>query len=131
MKILYSFIAFVVLISCNQNPVAKPDKLIDQATMTNILYDVAYLKAAQGYRHLDFEKLNTDEYIYSKYEIDSATFAQNQKYYASNPIELKKMYDDVMARIKAEEKIADSLGQIEKKMKIKEINELNGTLTKD
>lgn len=117
--------------SCNQNPVAKPDKLVDKETMTNILYDIAFLKAAQGYRHKDLDSFNADEYIYNKYAIDSATFAQNQKYYASQPSEFKKMYENVLERIKLNEKEVDSLGEIEKKLRIKEVNELNGILKKE
>lgn len=118
MKVFYSFITILLLVSCNQNPVAKPDQVIDKETMTNILYDIAYLKAAQGYRYMDFENLDADKYIYNKYKIDSTTLAQNQKYYASNPTEFKKMYDDVLERIKIEEKIADSLaGQMKKEIK--------------
>lgn len=131
MKNLYNLILLLLLISCNQNPVEKPEKVIDKEIMTKILYDIEFLKAAKGYGNNRLNDFDTYEYIYQKYNIDSLILAQNQKYYASRPKELKKMYENVSERIKKDEKELDSIGEIEKSLKIKKVNELNGVLEKD
>jgi hypothetical protein len=44
------------------------------------------------------------QYIYKKYKIDSIQFVQNNKYYASNIEEYKKMFERVKSRLEKENK---------------------------
>lgn len=115
MKNLIYFLV-LILISCKEEPVSKPDKLIDKETMTNILYDVAVLQAIQGYSPAKFNNSNVDveNFIYNKYSIDSLIYYQNQKYYASNPKEYEKMYREVLEKINIEEMEVDSLLKMSK-----------------
>ena len=98
------------MVSCSKNPVPKPDNLLDDDVMTDILFDIAILQATDGnmtYR-LAENNINVNTYIYKKYEIDSTTYYQNQKYYAANARKYKKMYQEVLERldkIKAESEI--------------------------
>jgi hypothetical protein len=41
---------------------------------------------------LSEEQINSSTYIYKKYAIDSLTFYQNQRYYAADVKQYKKMY---------------------------------------
>jgi hypothetical protein len=91
----------ILIISCSKNPVSKPDILIDDEIMTNILFDIAILQAADGlitYR-LAENNIKVNTFIYEKYKIDSITYYQNQKYYAANARKYKKMHQDVLARL--------------------------------
>jgi len=91
----------ILILSCSKNPVHKPDNLLDDEIMTNILFDIAILQAANGtmsYR-LSEKNVNVNTFIYAKYNIDSTTYYQNQKYYAANTRKYKKMYQEVIRRL--------------------------------
>ncbi|VXB25606.1 conserved hypothetical protein [Flavobacterium sp. 9AF] len=100
MKKFFLF-ALVVLFSCNERPVPKPDKLLDEETMLNILYDTALLQAAEAYmpNKLTENKIRIKNYIYLKYNIDSTTYYQNQRYYAADIKNYHKMFQKVSERI--------------------------------
>lgn len=101
MKKFLLLVIGIVIISCSKNPVPKPDNLLDDEVMTNILFDIAVLQAAEGtmtYR-LTENNIKVNTFIYEKYKIDSTTYYQNQKYYAANTRKYKKMHQDVLARL--------------------------------
>lgn len=113
------FLLLVIgIISCSKNPAPKPDNLLDDEIMTNILFDIAILQAADGlitYR-LAENNIKVNTFIYEKYKIDSTTYYQNQKYYAADTRKYKKMHQDVLARlekIKAESEIKKDSTAIE------------------
>ena len=95
------FIGLVLVVSCSRNPVPKPDRLLDEETMENIMYDVAVLQGASANapEQLIEKNINPKDYIYKKYKIDSATFHQNNRYYAANVRKYKHMYKRVLERL--------------------------------
>ncbi len=119
-KIIFIFIS-ILLISCNDKPVPKPDNLLSKEVMEEIIYDMAILQAATTYMP---QKNNNDnivisEFIYKKYKIDSATYFQNYKYFASDIKSFKKMYKHVNERILNKKNEIDTLLK-EKKIKVPE-----------
>ncbi|WP_396138233.1 DUF4296 domain-containing protein [Flavobacterium sp.] len=110
MKKLVLVFCAVWLLSCSNNPVPKPDNLLDEEVMINILFDIAILQAADGSMplRLSEKQINSSTYIYKKYAIDSLTFHQNQRYYAADVKQYKKMYQEVLDRLD-EEVAADSI----------------------
>lgn len=101
MKKFLLLVIGIVIISCSKNPAPKPDNLLDDEVMTNILFDIAVLQAAEGtmtYR-LTENNIKVKTFIYEKYKIDSTTYYQNQKYYAANTRKYKKMHQEVLARL--------------------------------
>ncbi|WP_313806330.1 DUF4296 domain-containing protein [Flavobacterium sp.] len=102
-KILVLF-TVLALFACNKKVVDKPDNLLDKNIMIDILFDIALLQAAESNYsfQMDQEGLKANEFIYKKYGIDSVTFAQNNRYYASDPREYKKMYGEVFHRFELE-----------------------------
>lgn len=101
MKKFLLLVIGIVIISCSKNPAPKPDNLLDDEVMTNILFDIAVLQAAEGtmtYR-LTENNIKVNTFIYEKYKIDSTTYYQNQKYYAANTRKYKKMHQQVLARL--------------------------------
>ena len=113
-KIFYSIILFSLL-ACNDSPVAAPDNLLDEEVMVDILYDIAILQAADGHvpEKLSSNNIKTNSFIYNKYKIDSITYYQNHKYYASNVRKYKKMYTEVISRIENKTKELESVPESE------------------
>lgn len=91
--ILVSFLAF----ACSNETVPKPDHLLKEGDMVNILYDISLLQAIKSYQGQALEegKVDAKNYIYKKYSIDSLTFAQNQAYYASK----LELYESIQAKL--------------------------------
>lgn len=50
--------------------------------------------------------------LFKRYHTDSATFNKSVKYYASQPTEMAKMYDDILANLKFK---SDSLNKLQRK----------------
>ena len=102
MKKVVLFLILVSLnLSCKEGVVKKPENLIEKEVMVDFMYDLALLEAIkyQSPNALETHKINPDEYIYKKYKIDSAQFAQSNIYYASDYKEYKKMYDQINSRL--------------------------------
>lgn len=115
-KIICLIALSVLLVSCKEKPVEKPEKLIDKEMMEDILYDLAILQASFNYKtKIISNSIDVNTYIYEKYEIDSITLVQNQRFYASDVKAFKKMYKNISERIKTEEDLADSLSKKENK----------------
>lgn len=111
---------FVFLVGCtNVYKVPKPDKLIPQTAMENILYDMTIINAAGTYNSQRFSQTGVDPacHVFEKYNIDSAQYAQNTLYYAASLDEYKELIDKVKARIEKEHKAADSAFKEEKRIK--------------
>ena len=120
-KILSFLLIITVFLSCKEEVVKKPDRLIEKGKMVNIMYDLALLEAIkyQNPTSLTTNKINPPNYIYKKYKIDSLQFAKSNVYYASNYTEYKGMFDQVIKRIDSRKVVVDSLVKVENKNKIK------------
>ncbi len=105
-KVLFLFL-LAISWSCAQKAVEKPDNLIDESTMVNILYDLSVIEAMKTRD----PKLghSSSEYIYKKYNVDSMQFARSNQYYAAEIDQYKKIYEKVDARLNQEKQHADSL----------------------
>ena len=104
MKKFLGIFAVVFIISCSKNPVPKPDNLLDEEAMVDIIYDISILQATDGsmpYKLTD-HNIKMDQYIFEKYKIDSITYRENQRYYAANARAYKKIYKKVIERLDKE-----------------------------
>jgi hypothetical protein len=103
------------LISCNSKYIEKPENLIQEDQMIDIIYDLSILEAIKSSNPVLLENNNIDPYtyIYKKYNIDSLQFAQSNAYYASNLKKYRKMYSEVEQKIQDKKIVADSLLQKE------------------
>ncbi|WP_339837106.1 DUF4296 domain-containing protein [uncultured Flavobacterium sp.] len=119
-KLLFIFIS-VLLLSCNDRPVSKPDNLLSKETMEDIIYELAILQAAETYKPqtLSDSNIKIKQYVYKKYNLDSTTYFQNYKYYASDIKALKKIYNHVNERILNQKNAIDTLLK-EKKIEVPE-----------
>lgn len=93
----------LLIISCNKSSVEKPNNLIAKDKMIDILYDISILEAIKVQNLKGgINRKKANEYIYTKYKIDSIQFAKSNKYYASDLVEYKKMFEKVKDRLNAE-----------------------------
>jgi Domain of unknown function (DUF4296) len=102
-KLLLPFLTiFILITSCNDAVVKAPENLIDENKMVDIIYDLSLLDAikTQGSNQQSYP--STSEFLKKKYNVDSITFANNSKYYASDIKNYKKMYDRVKDRLNQE-----------------------------
>ena len=100
-KLAALFLLFAILISCQKPAVSKPDNLIDEEVMVDIMYDVSVLEAMKSQKAfvLEANKINPNTYIYKKYKIDSLQFANSDKFYASDIKKYKEIFDKVNKRM--------------------------------
>jgi len=59
-------------------------------------------------------KYGTSRYdaLFKRYHTDSATFKKSLRYYAMQPVQLQKMYDTILVRLKTK---TDSLSKVQRK----------------
>lgn len=94
------YILICVFFSCNsaiEKP-KKPGNLISEEKMVDIMYDVFLLNSAKGVnkRILENNGVFPEQYVFEKYKIDSAQFANSNNYYAYDT----KTYESILNRIK-------------------------------
>tara|TARA_R100000935_G_C2817092_1_gene157830 strand:- start:360 stop:839 length:480 start_codon:yes stop_codon:yes gene_type:complete len=98
MRFLKVFIFACFLSSCqNIEEVNKPDNLIPQDKMVEVLTELAILNSAKNKnkRTLEETGLQPDTYLYSKYEIDSLQLAESTTYYAKKYDQFDNIYQKV------------------------------------
>ena len=102
-KFITYFVAGIVFWSCSES-LKKPSNLIPQDKMIDIFYDMNMFQTIRNndYRLYESHNINPEQYIYTKYNIDSLQLAQSNKYYALNAGEYEKMLDAVIDRINTE-----------------------------
>ncbi|MDT0606656.1 DUF4296 domain-containing protein [Croceitalea rosinachiae] len=103
------FILIMVIVSCAEKVIEPPENLIPKEKMTNILYDLAILNAAESTdpNALKNHHIETMPYLFEKYTIDSVQFSQSDLYYASLPLEYEGIYEAIEARLEKEKKVFD------------------------
>lgn len=91
----------LVLFACAEEVIKKPDNLIPKDKMATILLDLSLLNATKTTARNKFEDSGIDvmEFLYNKYGIDSAQFAQSDLYYASNPLIYQEIYQSVTDKL--------------------------------
>lgn len=101
MKIHFLLVIVFSLVSCTHSVVEKPERLIDKEVMVDILCDIAILQSAENFNTALFSEKNIkiNDLIYKRYNIDSVSFAQSNRYYAANPHQYQKMFKQVAEKI--------------------------------
>jgi len=100
-KTIWILVLMLGLMGCNNLPIEKPDNLIAEDKMTDILYDLTLLDAIKLQNPYDTIKqsIKPKAFIYKKYDIDSLQFVTSSQYYISQIETYKKMYDQVNERL--------------------------------
>lgn len=103
MKPFVLVIVSVLLWSCYNTPRPEtPKRLLSEDEMVNVLTDIALVSSAKGInlRTLEKNNVNVSTFVYEKYAIDSAIFAQNNIYYAFDTKTYTDIYNRVQQRLK-------------------------------
>jgi len=97
-KYLYCVLFFMIFSCQSLYEEPRPESFIEEDKMVEILADIAFVKSAKtSFRKvLESEKINPEAYILKKHNIDSAVFAQNNRWYANT---LEK-YSKLITRVK-------------------------------
>ncbi|PTN09024.1 uncharacterized protein DUF4296 [Mangrovibacterium marinum] len=91
--------------SCKEKGYPKPDKLLNEKQMVDVLYDI-HIGEAMSTRHrygiADSLKIKSEEVykgILNKYEINDSLLARSIIFYSSRPKVYEKIYKQVIERI--------------------------------
>lgn len=104
-KFALLFAVLFIALACSRDNVAeKPENLIEQDQMVDMLYDLTLLQASFSVVDVQNKAIDGQKFLKDKYGIDSLTFAKNNKYYAAQPEKYQKMQKQVVERIDAEKK---------------------------
>ncbi len=105
MRAIVLFFGLFFLFAGCGNAVEKPDNLIPEDKMVNIIYDLSLLEAMRSQKPaaLEQNQINPNKYIYGKYKIDSLQFVKSNEYYASDLKHYKELYEKVAEKLRAQD----------------------------
>lgn len=119
MKIGIALLSFLFLLtSCKDSGISKPDNLIEEDKMVDIIYDLALLEGIKSHNPVNLQNVNSNEFVYKKYKIDSLQFVKSTQFYASDITNYKKMYEEVGKRIEKNKSYLDSIESKANKNKV-------------
>lgn len=117
-KLSWVIILALILSSCQDvDRMEKPENLIPQDKMVEVLTELSLLHGARSYNRNMLEEKGIAPYPYlmQKYGIDSAQLVRSNNYYAENYREYSDIYEEVKERLELLLKKYDSLREIEEK----------------
>ena len=120
MKNIWVFFAALLLFSCQDiEKVEKPENLISEQKMAEVLTDLSLLNSAKNYNRKILEEtgLKPDEYLFTKHNIDSAQLSQSTRYYAANQSNLEAIYKRVKSNLEKLQKDMEVIKAFEDKKK--------------
>ena len=88
---------------------ARPENFISEDKMVEISMDVALLKAGRNYntKLLNEKGILPSDYIYKNHGVDSVQFAENYKWYVSQPKKYKEIFERVKDSFVARKEVLD------------------------
>lgn len=103
-KYIWCLVIAFIAVSCKEEAIPKPDDLLSQEKMAEILYDLTLINSVKGVnkRKLEDSNMHLDAYLYKKHKTDSLQFLLSNNYYASYPLKYNEIYDLVQARLQKE-----------------------------
>ena len=138
-QLLLLTIVLLLVSSCAEELIEKPDNLIPEDKMVLIIKEMAIVNAAKA---TNLSKLRENgveptDFIFKKFEIDSAQFVDSDRYYASKPLRYENMYkkvesdlEDQRLKLEAEKRVRDSLRVAEKTKENIDIKKKDSVSTK-
>ena len=114
-KLLYLVVCLVF--SCNpsvEKP-KKPENLIPEDKMVDIMYDIFILNSAKGVnkKMLELNGILPKDYVFEKYSIDSIQFAESNNYYVYDTKTYESILNKIAEKIDAKKKEYEALDKIE------------------
>lgn len=131
MKITVGAIILLLIFGCNNSieKPKKPDNLISEVVMIDIMYDAFLLNSAKGVNKTMLENngIFPENYIFEKYNIDSTQFANSNNYYAYDTKTYESILKRIREKIEADKKkyeAVEVLEEVERKRKADSIKEV-------
>ena len=111
MRMVYSILLLVLLSSCSTRMMEPPEDLIEESVFSDILYDVAVLKAVHSTSPatLESQGILIMPYIYEKYDVDSLQLINSNKYYSTQGDRYFKLFESIETRLAEKSEVIDSL----------------------
>ena len=105
-RLIFIVLAFV-LVACKNNRIprpAKPDNLLTEDQMVELIYDMAVITAAKGSNRKTIENkgIEPQSYVFEKHNVDSLRFALSNEYYAYKLEDYERIYQRVKAKLEAD-----------------------------
>ena len=96
----------------------RPDNLIPKDKMVSVLYEMFVVNSAKGTNRklLENNGVELENYILTKFEIDSAQFANSNTYYAYDFKTYQAIIEQVKERITRSKDSLSKLDEIEKEI---------------
>lgn len=131
-KLLY--IIIILIFSCNpsvEKP-KKPNNLISEDKMVDIMYDVFILNSAKGVnkKMLELNGVLPEKYVFEKYGIDSTQFAESNNYYVYNTKTYESILNKIAEKIALKKKEYEALDKIEEAAKKKKEDSIRAARAK-
>lgn len=106
--IFISSLVILLAVACDKEHIEKPDHLIKEKKMIEMLVDVHMAEAAYHVMRDDSFVINssTENFYYSvleKHGIQDSVFEKSLIYYAGQPKRFEKMYREVMTQLSTAE----------------------------
>lgn len=105
MKNILYYLSFIIIVSsCKKNGdiiPEKPENLLSEKQMADVLYDMALISAAKSTNRSILENSNVDpeEFIYKRHNIDSTQFAESNTYYSHDLNTYESIYQRVRNKL--------------------------------
>lgn len=100
-KILFLSLILIGLVSCSKNNAPKPEKLLTELELEEILYEMAIVQSAESqYKTSGDSSLDTYTYVKKRFGVDSLTVVQNNMYYSYDYKNYEKMNERILERLK-------------------------------
>ena len=119
MKKIAGILSFVLfLVSCQDvNRMPKPDNLIPEEKMVEVLTELSLLHGARSYNKSQMEEkgINPYPYLSEKFDIDSVQLVVSNEYYAQHYKQYKGIYDRVKENLESLVEEYDSIREMEQK----------------
>jgi hypothetical protein len=118
-KLIFFVFIIVLTVRCNTDD-RKPDNLLSEEKMVNILTDIHLIESDVNNMRITDADSNLAIYLYletqlfKKYQIDTATYRNSYRYYIAQPEVFGKIYKQVL-------KVAEAQKKIEKPVLVKSV----------
>lgn len=94
----------IAFVACDNEVIKKPNHLVNEKKMINMLVDIHLAEAA--FNHMRYDSIirnsssvNFYSSVLAKYEVADSVFEKSYVYYVSNPKNFEKMYREVMNKL--------------------------------
>lgn len=119
-KVILLFSITLAFVACqNIEKSEKPENLIPEDKMVDVITEIALLQSARNFSKRIFENtgIQGQQYVFERYNIDSVQFKRSNDYYADNYETYQRIYDSVKQGFERMKVKLDTLQKQEQRIK--------------